>query len=258
MNIETLKVVGQVAGIGGLALGTFLLLFRDIIRKSIFPSLTKEQAYRLLLLIVILIWSIAICGIAAWTYIYYLQASNNDEPNPTTQSPTGIFLKSARLLELETLNQFFLEVIVENTSSTTVPLNNLILRAQLDGGFRCGSSEPPNPWQNVVLDWNRILSNKSNEISQAGWTILKDEKIKVFSQFKLANCSDYHHRFETSIPIQIDLEPNQISRMLLRVNELNSDELKLSRMLPLGKWDVITVSFDNDLPVSPKEIKVAR
>ena len=35
MDTELLKVVGQVAGIGGLALGVFLLLFREIIRKKI-------------------------------------------------------------------------------------------------------------------------------------------------------------------------------------------------------------------------------
>jgi hypothetical protein len=30
MDADVLKIVGQVAGIGGLALGVFLLLFRDI------------------------------------------------------------------------------------------------------------------------------------------------------------------------------------------------------------------------------------
>jgi hypothetical protein len=68
MNADVLKVVGQVAGIGGLALGVFLLLFRDIIRKNIFPKLPPAEAYRLLRLITVAVWSVAIVGIAAWVY----------------------------------------------------------------------------------------------------------------------------------------------------------------------------------------------
>lgn len=68
MELGILNTAGKIAGIGGLAIGMFLILFRDVIRKNIFPDLTKEQAYRLLLLVVILIWSVAIAGISAWTY----------------------------------------------------------------------------------------------------------------------------------------------------------------------------------------------
>src|SRR5919112_433245 len=69
MEAEVLKTVGQVAGIGGLALGVFLLLFRDIIRKNIFPKLPSAEAYRLLRLITGAVWSVAIVGIAAWVYV---------------------------------------------------------------------------------------------------------------------------------------------------------------------------------------------
>ncbi|GLR44025.1 hypothetical protein [Mesorhizobium amorphae] len=68
MDAAVLQAVGQVAGIGGLALGVFLLLFREIIRKKIFPMLPPAQAYRLLRLITGAVWSIALAGIAAWVY----------------------------------------------------------------------------------------------------------------------------------------------------------------------------------------------
>jgi len=64
METELLKTVGQIAGIGGIALGVFLLLYRDIIRKKIFPTLTKQQGFQLLMLISVLVWSIALAGIA--------------------------------------------------------------------------------------------------------------------------------------------------------------------------------------------------
>jgi uncharacterized membrane protein YidH (DUF202 family) len=68
MDAEWLKTVGQIAGIGGLALGVFLILFREVIRKSIFPTLKKDDAYRFLRLVVILVWSIGVVGIGAWVW----------------------------------------------------------------------------------------------------------------------------------------------------------------------------------------------
>jgi len=68
MDTELIKTVGQVAGIGGVALGVFLLLFRDLIRKQIFPMLAKREGYRLLRLIAVLIWSVALAGIGAWVW----------------------------------------------------------------------------------------------------------------------------------------------------------------------------------------------
>lgn len=85
MEAEVLKTVGQIAGIGGLALGVFLLLFRDIIRKKIFPELPPELAYRLLRLITAAVWSVAIAGIAAW--FFSSQASIAKTP-PVDQSTT--------------------------------------------------------------------------------------------------------------------------------------------------------------------------
>jgi hypothetical protein len=79
MDSELLKTLGQALGIGGLALGIFFLLFREVIRKSIFPTLKKEDAYRLLRLITVLIWSVAVIGIAAWIW---------GERKPTAQSVT--------------------------------------------------------------------------------------------------------------------------------------------------------------------------
>jgi len=69
MDAEILKIVGQVAGIGGIALGVLLLIFRDVIRKKIFPMLTKEQAYKLLRLILVLVWIVALAGIGAWVWV---------------------------------------------------------------------------------------------------------------------------------------------------------------------------------------------
>jgi hypothetical protein len=52
METELFKTLGQLAGIGGIAFGVFLLLFRALIRKAVFPRLPAAQAPRLLSLIV--------------------------------------------------------------------------------------------------------------------------------------------------------------------------------------------------------------
>src|SRR5690349_18081063 len=69
MDAQALKTVAQVAGIGGVALGVLLLLFRDIVRKSIFPKLPAGEASRLLRLITGAVWSVAVIGILAWVYV---------------------------------------------------------------------------------------------------------------------------------------------------------------------------------------------
>ena len=76
MEAEILKIVGQIAGIGGLALGVLLIVFRDIVRKKIFPKLPPAEAYRLLRLITVAVWSVAIVGILAWVYVAHASPSN--------------------------------------------------------------------------------------------------------------------------------------------------------------------------------------
>jgi hypothetical protein len=68
MDSKLFETLGQIAGIGGLAIGTFLLLFREVIRKSIFPRLTNQQAYRIIRLFMILTFAIALAGISAWIF----------------------------------------------------------------------------------------------------------------------------------------------------------------------------------------------
>ncbi len=62
MDTDVLKTIGQIAGIGGLALAVFLLLFRDIIRKSVFSQYGKTHTDQLLRLISVPIFLIATLG----------------------------------------------------------------------------------------------------------------------------------------------------------------------------------------------------
>ena len=68
MDSQLVSTLAQIAGIGGAALGVFLLVFRDVIRKNVFPQLTKRQGFQLLILALVLTWSVAIAGILAWVF----------------------------------------------------------------------------------------------------------------------------------------------------------------------------------------------
>ncbi|MGA2406836.1 MAG: SUMF1/EgtB/PvdO family nonheme iron enzyme [Bacteroidales bacterium] len=67
-QVELFKVAGTIAGLAGIVLIVFFLLFKEIIRKNIFPKMTKRQAYRVVIIILFLIWSLAIFVISAWVY----------------------------------------------------------------------------------------------------------------------------------------------------------------------------------------------
>ncbi|MGA9575313.1 MAG: tetratricopeptide repeat protein [Lysobacterales bacterium] len=82
MNMEVLKSVGMVAGIGGVALGVMLLVLRDIIKKNIFPKFKVEKnAYRLLRLIVVSVWTVALLGIVVWGVTAVMNGREGDTIN---------------------------------------------------------------------------------------------------------------------------------------------------------------------------------
>jgi hypothetical protein len=69
METQLLEAVGKIAGIGGIALGVFVLLFEEVIRKNIFPMLSDDHASGLIRQFMYLTFVVAVCGIAAWTYV---------------------------------------------------------------------------------------------------------------------------------------------------------------------------------------------
>jgi hypothetical protein len=85
MSGHLFEIIGKTAGIGGIALGILLVLFRDIIRK-LFPNLTRKQTYNLLVLMVSLVWMIALAGLASWTYVSAHPITNPGSPKETRQS----------------------------------------------------------------------------------------------------------------------------------------------------------------------------
>lgn len=69
--MEFLKDLGAVAGVGGLALGVFALLFRDVLTRVLEANFSKAQAYRLFRLFMVLVFSLAVVGISAYVVLQF-------------------------------------------------------------------------------------------------------------------------------------------------------------------------------------------
>ncbi len=95
--MDVLGQVGAVAGIGGIALVVVVLVFRDVIRRSIFPRLTREQSFRLLMTMVVSISVLAVGGLATYVIVTLADGDNTDPPADrqiptatTTSTPTPV------------------------------------------------------------------------------------------------------------------------------------------------------------------------
>jgi uncharacterized membrane protein len=61
--MQMLETLLKVGGVTALIVGVFFLLYREIIRRNIFVTITQTQTFVIFLVITILVWSVAITGI---------------------------------------------------------------------------------------------------------------------------------------------------------------------------------------------------
>src|SRR5688500_1350662 len=64
--VAALRALAPYATLAGLGLIVFYYLFRDVIRKNIFPTVSAINAYRLLRLVLVLTFVIAVSAIGVW------------------------------------------------------------------------------------------------------------------------------------------------------------------------------------------------
>ena len=68
MESKILGYLGRVAGIGGIAFGVLLLVFQGVLQKQFLPQagLGSEQAFAVILSLMILTFGVAGTGVVAW------------------------------------------------------------------------------------------------------------------------------------------------------------------------------------------------
>jgi hypothetical protein len=102
MDATLFKTLGQIAGIGGIALGVVLVLFREVIRKSIFPTLDQKDAYRLIRLIVVLVFVLGFAGVGVWAWVQ----QHNPSSGPVSTLFKSDFVFSNSQFNLSATPQF--------------------------------------------------------------------------------------------------------------------------------------------------------
>jgi len=119
MDLTILKTMGQIAGIGGLSVGVLLLLFREVIRKNIFPTLPPMEAYRLLRLALLLVWSIALIGLSSWVYMSTRAPESRVTDNHITKSVQDQSSSSSIMDQPKSPSKVDGEVAAKNTATPT-------------------------------------------------------------------------------------------------------------------------------------------
>lgn len=66
---EFLLGLTKIAGIGGLSVGVFVIIFREVLKKKIFRNLSQKQTYKIIRLMLIFTFSIGVLGLIFSTYI---------------------------------------------------------------------------------------------------------------------------------------------------------------------------------------------
>lgn len=66
MDTAIVETLARIAGIGGVAVGVLLVLFREVLRRTVFSRISPDHSFRLLRLVVVFTGVVAVGGLATW------------------------------------------------------------------------------------------------------------------------------------------------------------------------------------------------
>lgn len=66
MDNEIIQKFAEIAGIGGVCVGTFLTIAREILKLNIFANINAKQTVSILKILILLSFVIAVLGIAVF------------------------------------------------------------------------------------------------------------------------------------------------------------------------------------------------
>lgn len=252
MESSILKIVGQIAGIGGLALGVLLLIFLDIIRKNIFPTLTMDQAFKLIRLIVIFAFLIAVLGLLAW--IYTLKPISPSSNNTSIQIEPG-----EKPLVVGTGDTPIKIELVPPKTGREIPIE------QMPDGYEVWSKGTPLEITDIYYDQQKKnLDVKVRNNSQES-TIVEAIKLRIEYEYRRGGplgASGTHEAnipkkdietakankvplfFEKGFNVSYVIAPKGADRYLFKFN-LNKDDLYYPESRDKGEYKLFITFFYN-------------
>lgn len=159
------------------------MLFRQMLAKNVLSQLSRSKAYRLILVIAILFWSIAIVGIGAWTYLEALRI----ETNGTAQKKNNADEKIVENFVIA-LGEARRKGVVSGKSPIPADLN--LLRARFEHWWRDASLADKKAYKNEVvfnaLSWNGRLYrlydlNDEEKVTAIYWI---DQSVQYFNEIQ--------------------------------------------------------------------------
>lgn len=79
--LDPLGSLAKICGIAGLSFGVLFLVFKDILRKSIFSALTKQQSYKTIKLIIFCSFGLAFTGLIIYGFVQYHETNYSNLPS---------------------------------------------------------------------------------------------------------------------------------------------------------------------------------
>jgi tetratricopeptide (TPR) repeat protein len=273
MEANFFKTLGQIAGIGGISLGVLLFILRDIIRKRIFPKFKNEKlAYRLLRLIVVVVWSVAIIGIAAWVITSIsakkladtITISNTEFSGDTHFANAGFILNQYRQEHGEALDDKELKSEIERGM-------NLIKGGIYEEALPIFKKITENEKMKLPAVYNNLGGlysltknyDKANEAYtraierdpdyqpvQFNRGLLKEQQGKVDEAVRHFNkAKQLEHSRQLRLKQLTKLNPGHEEKMETNLIETEpNNDRHIPNLLPVGKWvqGEITSGSDND------------
>jgi hypothetical protein len=172
-------------------------------------------------------------------------------------------ISSMRFINGVKLSEDILEIVIENHSEKPISLNSLIFTAINQKTIK--ETDLPAfmgpQWQQLSINWEKMKELDNEVKTVAAWTKLGNEKVLATAKYLNGSLSS---RFRVNIPIQIDLAPNEIKRLAVKISEKippkgsNSiyDTLGEKDKLPISKWDELYITFEPYNTVFPEMFKL--
>jgi hypothetical protein len=190
---------------------------------------------------------IAAEGYSTWTKNVFLDTRIVDVGTIQLQkaAPKDLVVTAARL-RIRGSRDFLIETVAENLSAREVPIRRLVLESETPWNVKCRESAPVNPWQPLTFDWGVARNPGASPVD--AWTRLRGADIQVQVRFRPANCGDYNHRLEATVPLDVTVPASGVERIVLRITEVNRSGMRggqadAALLESLSEWETMTVTL---------------
>lgn len=170
------QTLGKIAGIAGISIGLILIIFREVVRKNIFPNLTKEQSYKTIRLIVILTFFIALLGLTFWFVpqiispikkVKVINGSDTLSIDANTNPEELSFVYGSSNETLKMTDAFYddkkeiFDLKVQNNSNNTIYITKI--RLSIFYEYYDGASAEPSGTENFEINTSEVNSKYEHQ-----------------------------------------------------------------------------------------------